>query len=193
MKNLLSAVILGIVLAGAAIAQTAPGIKAGGRQAGKGAEIKAAVVEFTTGPKASGMTPEAKRQFQTSLAATLARSDKFDIADIRWTRNESEENLAAINEGSSTSAAVKLGKRLGVSYVLTGIVLEYAPKGADNFGRVVFKTRLIDVGTGKVVHASETTQRSTSAMHGDGAVEMQGKTIKPAVEKLKAELMELRF
>ena len=84
-----------------------------------------------------------------------------------------------------------LGKQLGVSYVLTGTVAEYTPKGADDFGRVVLNTRLIEVATGKVKHAGETTQRSISAMRTNGAAEMQTKAIKPAIEKLTAKLAEL--
>jgi TolB-like protein len=86
---------------------------------------------------------------------------------------------------------VKIGKLLGVNYVLTGIVAEYTPQGADGFGRVILKTRLIEVATGKVKHAGETTQRSTSAMRTNGAAEMQTKAVKPAIEKLTATLAGL--
>ena len=37
------------------------------------------------------------------------------------------------------------------------------------FGRVILKTRLIEVATGKVKHAGETTQLSTSAMRTNDA------------------------
>jgi TolB-like protein len=180
MKNLLTAIILGIVFAGVSLSQTSP-------------EVKIAVVEFSPGPNASGMTAEAKLSLQTSLAHALFKTDKFDVVDARWTRNESKENLADINSSSSTATAVKLGKKLGVSFVLTGIVVEYTPKDSNGFGRVVLKTRLIEVSTGKVKHAGETTQRSTSAMRTTNAAEMQAKTIKPAIENLTAALVGLRL
>ncbi|MFN0110593.1 MAG: CsgG/HfaB family protein [Blastocatellia bacterium] len=183
MKKLFTAVILGIVLAGASLAQTSSAEKA---------TIKVAVIEFTPGPNASGMTPEAKRQLQASLAFALFESRRFDVVDVRRTRDASQADLAAINGGSSTAAAVKVGKQLGVSYVLTGTVVEYTPKGADGFGQVIIKTRLIEVATGKVKYADETTQRSTSAMRTDGAAEMQTKALKPAIEKLTATLAGLR-
>jgi len=183
MKNLFRAVILGIVFAGASLAQTSSEEKA---------KVKAAVVEFTAGPNASGMTPEAKRQLQASLAFALFKSERFDVVDVRRTRDASQGDLAAINGGSSTAAAVKVGKQLGVSYVLTGTVVEYTPKGADGFGQVILKTRLIEVATGKVKHADETTQRSTSAMRTDGVAEMHTKTLRPAIEKLTATLAGLR-
>ena len=193
MKNLFTAIILGIALAVVSLAHTSSEKKSGERQTGKAAETKAAVIEFIPEPNASGMTAEAKRQLQTGLAAALAKSDKFDVADVRHTRTASADDLAAINNSSSTAAAVKLGKRLGVSYVLTGTVTEYTPKDADGFSHIVFKTRLIEVATGKVKHTGETTQRSTGAMNTNGAVEMHSKTVMPAVKKLAATLLELKL
>ena len=191
MKNIFTAVVLGIAFAGLSLAHTSSEEKADEPHAGKAAVAKVAVIEFRPGPNAPGMTPEAKRQLQASLAFALVESDRFDVVDVRRTRAASQDDLAAINEGSSTAAAVKLGKQLGVSYVLTGTVAEYTTKDADGFGRVILKTRLIEVATGKVKYANETTQRSTSAMRTNGAVEMQTKAMKPAIEKLTAMLAGL--
>ena len=178
MKNIFTAVVLGVAFAGVSLAHTSSEEKAGERHAGTTAEVRVAVTEFSPGPNAPGMTPEAKRQLQASLAFALVESDRFDVVDVRRTRAASQNDLAAINDGSS-AAAVKLGKQLGVNYVLTGTVVEYTPKGADGFGRVILKTRLIEVATGKVKHAGETTQQSTSAMRTNGAAEMQTKAINP--------------
>ena len=120
----------------------------------------------------------------------LAARKRFHVVDVRWTRDASQGDLAAINEGS-TAAAVKVGKQLGVSYVLTGTVVEYTPQGADGFGLVILKTQLVEVATGKVKHAGETTQRSTSAMRTNGAAEMHTKAVRPALEKLTATLAGL--
>jgi TolB-like protein len=193
MKNLFTAVILGIAFAGVSLAHTSSEEKAGERQAAQAAKVKVAVVEFSPGPNAPGMTVEAKRHLQASLAFALFESDRFDVVDVRRTRAASAGDLAAINGGSFPAAVVKLGKQLGVSYVLTGTVVEYTPKGADGFGRVILKTRLIEVATGKVKHAGETTQQSTSAMRTNGAAEMQTKAMKPAIEKLTATLAGLRL
>ena len=193
MKILFTAVVLGIALAGVSLAHTSSEEKAGQRNAGQTAEVKLAVTEFTPGPNAPGMTHEAKRHLQASLAFALVESDRFHVVDVRWTRAASQDNLAAINDGSSTAAAVKLGKQLGVNYVLTGTVAEYTPKGADGFGRVILKTRLIEVATGKVKHEGETTQQSVSAMRTNGVAEMHTKAIRPALEKLAATLAGLKF
>jgi hypothetical protein len=185
MKNLFTALILGIALAGVSLAYPSSKEKAG--------EVKMAVVEFTPAPNVSGMTFEAKRHLQASLAYALVETDRFKVVDVKWTRDASQGNLEALNVGSSTAAAVKLGKQLGVSYVLTGIVVEYVPKGADSFGLVILKTRLIEVATGKVKYTSEMTQRSTSAMRTTNAAEMHTKALKPAVEKLAATIGGLKF
>lgn len=184
MKQVFTAVILGIAFAGAALAQTS--------SAGK-ARVRVAVVEFTPGPNVSGMTHEAKRHLQASLAFALVESDGFDVVDVRQTRAASSGDLTVINGDAATTAAVKLGKQLGVSYVLTGIVVEHTPQGADGFGHVSLKTRLIEVTTGKVKYAGETTQRSTSPMRTTGVAEMQTKTLKPAIEKLTATLAGLKY
>ncbi len=182
MKKVLIAVMVGMALAGAALAQTPPA-----------ARVKIAVVEFTPGPQAAGMTHEAKRHLQASLAFALVQSRSFDVVDVKWTREASADDLAAINGSASTAAAVKLGKRLGVSYVLTGAVVEYTPQGADGSGHLIWQTRFIEVATGKVKHADETTQLSTSAMRTNGVAEMHTKTLKPAIEKLTATLAGLRY
>jgi hypothetical protein len=175
------ALVLAIALPGASLAQTSS------------AKVKMAVVEFSPGPNVSGMTFEAKRQMQASLAYALSDSKRFHVVDVRWTRDASQGDLAAINGGSSTAAAVRLGKQLGVAYVLTGTVEEYTPQGGDGFGRVVLKTRMIEVATGKVKHAGETAQRSTSAMRTTNAAELHTRAMRPALEKLAATLAELRF
>jgi TolB-like protein len=193
MKNLFTAVILGIALAGVSFAQTSPAGKPGATREKTATKIKVAVTEFSPGTNASAMSPEAKRQLQSNLAFALVKSDKFDVADVRWTRRASQDDLAVINGGSSTAAAVKLGKQLGVSYVLTGTVAEYTPQDADGFGLLILKTRLIEVATGKVRHAGETTQRSTSAMRTTGFPEMQSKAVKPALEKLMESIAALRL
>lgn len=187
MKNFLTAVILGIALMGVSLAQTSSQEKTGERH-----PPKVAVVEFSPGPNASGMTFEAKRHLQASLAFALHDSRRLHVIDVGWTRDASRSDLAAINGDASTAAAVKLGKQLGVSYVLTGTVVEYTPQGADGFGLVILRTRLIEVATGKVTHAGETTQRSTSAMRTNGVAELHTKAVRPALEKLAATLVGLK-
>ena len=192
MKNLFTAVILGIAFAGVSLANTSSVEKAGEPQAPKAAKVKMAVVEFSPGPNVPEMTVESKRHLQASLAFALYETKIFHVVDVRRTRDASAGDLAALNSGSS-AAAVKLGKQLGVSYVLTGTVVEYTLKGADNFGLVILKFQLIEVATGKVKHSGETTQRSTSEMRGINPAELHTRAVRPAVEKLAATLAGLGF
>lgn len=193
MKNLFAVFILAIALTGISLAHIAPEETTAEQQAARAAKVKVAVIEFSPGPNASGMTHEAKRHLQASLAFALFDSKRFEVVDVRWTRDASQSDLAAINGNSSTAAAVKVGKQLGVSYVVIGNVVEYTPQGADGFGRVILQTRLIEVATGKVIHAGETRKVSTSAMRTINAAEMHTKTIRPALEKLAQTLAGLRL
>lgn len=180
----MTAFILGIVLVSISFANTPPEEKSKG-------EVKIAVVEFSPSPTFA-VNPDARMMIQTNIASALAKTAKFDFADVRWTRNESKNNLKEINTGS-TAAAVKLGKKLEVNYVLTGIIVEYTSKDADGYSRITFETRLVEVSTGKIIYAGETTHKSTETMKSTSNAEMQGKALKPAIEKLKTELMELKF
>lgn len=162
MKNLLTAVVLGIALAGISFAQGP----------------KTAVVEFSVGTGASGMTDQAKMGLQTQLAARLNHTRKFDVYDTRHTRRASQADLGAIN-GASTSGAVRLGKQVGAAYVVTGNVAEYDTKGS-----AIVKVRLVEVATGKVKYSGEFSQQAVSKMYGTGAPEMQAKVMKPLIDKI---------
>ncbi|GAB3643337.1 hypothetical protein [Spirosoma arcticum] len=177
MKNSATALLLGIALAGTTFAQ-APSQES----AGKTGKTRVAVVEFTPGPNAPGMSVETKRHLQAGTAFALYQSKRFDVVDVRHTRDASKADLVAVN-GASTDAAVRVGKQLKVSYVLTGTVVDYNTKGS-----ATLKTRLVEVATGKVRHAGETSQQSTSAMTTGGDAEMMTKVLRPLAQKLTATL-----
>lgn len=182
---LLAPAVIGTALLGAAPALAA---SPSARQAAKAAELTLAVVEFTPQADAARMTHEAKRHLQASLAQALFNSPRFRVVDVKWTREASRADLDRINLEASTSEAVRLGRQLGVSYVLTGSVVAYEPKGADGHGRATLKTRLVEVSTGKVRYAGETVQRSTGAMHTDGVAEMHTAVLRPAIQALTTTL-----
>ena len=185
MKSLVPVVVLGIALAGVSLTQ--PSAK-GSPRADRSDKTRIAVVEFTPGPNASVMTAEAKRQLQASIAFALTESGRFDVHDVRRTREATQGILPALNGVGPTSDAVKVGKQLGVSHVLTGMVTEYDTKE----GQATLRTRLIEVATGKVTHSGETSHQSTSAMTARaGAAEMMSKVLKPCIEKLMEKLAAL--
>lgn len=173
MKNSVVALLLGIALAGAALAQAPSNALVGNND-----RTRVAVVEFTPGPNASGMSAEAKRQLQASIAFRLMKTNQFDIYDVRHTREASQADLAAVN-GASTAAAVRVGKQLKVSYVLTGTVEEYSTKGS-----ATLKIRLVEVATGKVKHADELSHLSLKEMRTGGDVEMKTYVLLPITLRL---------
>ncbi|HMO81475.1 MAG TPA: CsgG/HfaB family protein [Pyrinomonadaceae bacterium] len=181
MKNIFAVLVLAAALAGVSFAQ-APA---------KGQGVKTAVVEFTPGPNASTMNDQAKRGLQTMLSARLNHTRKFNVYDTRHTRNASQADLAAIN-GASTAAAVKLGKQLGVAYVVTGTVSEYAQKAADGHGHATVSVRMVEVATGKVKYSGEVSVRSGKPMNAGTQPEMQAQVMRHIVDQF-VDLLEGRF
>lgn len=181
MQNVMKAVLLSAVFTSVAAAQ-AP------LRAAPGTAVKIAVVEFTPAAEASAMTDNAKRWLQSQLSATLHDTRKFDVYDTRHTRRASQSDLPVINHDSSTAAAVKIGKQLGVAYVLTGSVTNYAPKSDGDFGYATIRTRLVEVSTGKIKHSGETVQKGWGKMNTTGEAEMQAKVMKPAIDSITATL-----
>ncbi|MBX3288636.1 MAG: hypothetical protein KF855_04755 [Acidobacteria bacterium] len=173
MKKLFTAFILGIALAGVSFAQATSRAKG----------VKTAVVEFTPGAGASAMNDQAKRGLQTTLSASLNHTRKFDVYDTRHTRNASQANLAAIN-GNSTAAAVKLGKQLGVAYVVTGTVIDYTPKDAAGHGSAEVTVRLIEVVTGKVKYTGNVSVRSGKPMRTGSQPEMHANVMQHIVDQV---------
>jgi TolB-like protein len=171
-----TALVLSVMFAGVAPAEKMRG------------HARAAVVEFSPGANVSGMTFESKRHLQASIANLIVQSEKFDIVDTNHTREASKGVLAEVNNESSTSAAVKVGKQLGVVYVLTGTVAAYDPKGGDGFGSAILRVRLVEVATGRVTYSSEIAQRGTRKMYGTGVAEMHSNVLKPAIVRLIGEL-----
>lgn len=149
---------------------------------------RAAVVEFTAGANVSGMTSESKRHLQATLSHRIVQSEKLDVVDTNHTRRASQAVLADVNNERSTEAAVKLGKQLGVAYVLTGTVAGYDPQGADGFGSAILQVRLVEVATGRVKYASEIAQKGTRKMHGSGVAEMHANVLTPAIVRIVGEL-----
>jgi len=179
-KNILAAIIVSVACTHAALS----GAKIPAEQEDK---VKVAVMEFTPNADITIMSYEAKRQLQASIAFELHKTQKFHVVDVRHTRDASQANLTAIN-GESTAAAVKVGKQLGVSYVLTGTVTEYNPQGSATLA-----TRLVEVATGKIKHTATTPQEAISKVSTGGAAEMAAKVLKPLIKKLTASLAALEF
>jgi curli biogenesis system outer membrane secretion channel CsgG len=177
------------------------------------AQPKLVVLEF--GNKADnqwwshGGAAAAQDVFITELIGTK----KFKVID----RESLEEILQARNvtlSGELSAAnAIKIGKLLGVNYLLTGTVTKYGvedqggkPTGGLNAGKrkfvVAFRTQLINTSTGKAVWSREEFGETTSvkvAVGGfGGGVDDKRKfdeVMKPTIQKAIANLKaaDLKF
>jgi len=174
MKNLLTAILFATAMVGVSFAQG---------QTKTSGKTRIAVVEFTPGPNASAMTAEAKRHLQASIAFSLFETKKFDVVDVRNTRSASQADLAAIN-GGSTSAALPGCKP---PWVFSRPPRDRPPYNLA--GSAIMKPRFVEVATGKVKYSSDISQKSTAAMTARaGEAEMMVKVLKPAIQKLTADL-----
>jgi TolB-like protein len=165
MKNLFTAIILGIALASVSFAQ-----------ADKSSKPRIAVIEFsdTTG----AMLYEAKRQLQASIAFGMVKGHDFYVPDVRNTREATQGG----------GAAASIGKKLGVEYVLTGSVREYS----TTTGKMTVRVELISVAYGKTKYSTEISEQSARPMTGNaGHAEMSAKVVKPLVQDLVSKLKAL--
>ena len=145
----------------------------------------------------------------------MVRGAKFRVVE----REQLEElmrakNLTLSGEVNPTTA-VKVGKLLGVNYLLTGTVTEYGKAGASSGGSGVgglpgfsveakpfvaaMKARLIDASTGQVVWTDEARGQSDSTKVSVGGFgggvddqRMFDDVMKPVIQKLVASLLKSR-
>ena len=164
LKNIFTALILGIVFAGISLAQSD--------------KPRIAVVEFKD---ATGvMSYEAKRHLQASIAYELVKKRDFSVPDVRNTRE------ATPGPDVSVPATVKIGKHMNASYVLIGTVTVYSTSS----GKMTVRAQLIEVSTGKVRLSGETNGQTSYPMTPNaGHVEMSTKVAKPMIQKLFATLV----
>lgn len=126
---------------------------------------------------------------QDVLVTELSKSGKFTVQRRQATQAATTRNSISTPMNIDRATAVKIGKLLGVKYLLTGSVTEYGV--ADNSataagdgplphasarGRhiaIVIKAQLIDTSTGEVISAEEVRaeQPATSVFGVGGGVD----------------------
>lgn len=183
MKNLFTAILLGMILVGVSFAQTRN--RSTSRQ-----KPTLAVLEFGSQASLPYWTWETSASFQRNLIKELTGS--FAVAPA-------EETTAIVRGQTLTSAiflpateenAVKIGKLLGVNYVLFGEVTEFAP------GRFAIKTSLAKLKTHSTVviridYFDETNPNAAKGA-GTGTLTLTSSSanlvMKPVIQKLTASL-----
>jgi curli biogenesis system outer membrane secretion channel CsgG len=129
---------------------------------------------------------------QDVFVTEVVGSGKFKVVEREQMeaviKSKLEEANLTFGQNVNTPTAVKLGKALGVKYLLTGTVTEY---GATDKGiTVTFIGKLIDTSTGEIVWADEVRQVSVGGVGGgvdDRRIFEKG--LKPAIQQLVGKLV----
>ncbi len=148
---------------------------------------------------------------QDVFVTELVKSGKFRVMEREALAALMEEKNLTLSGDVDPSSAVKVGKLLGVNYLLTGSVTEYGTtdKGAHGPGVrglpgfavgkrsfvAAMNARLIDTSTGEVVWADEARAEESSTKVNVGGFgggvddnRMFDKVMKPCIQQLTASL-----
>ena len=142
---------------------------------------------------------------QDVFVTELVKSGKFRVVDREQLEAMMQEKHLTQSGDIDPKSAMKLGKILGVNYLLTGAVTEYGNTdvhgggGGVSAGKRKFvaalNARLINASTGEVLWADEASQEESSIKvsvfgFGGGVDDnrMFDKVMKPCIQKLVASL-----
>jgi curli biogenesis system outer membrane secretion channel CsgG len=182
----------------------APGLT---RAAGKGASDKPriAVLEFKNKADNQWWYHGGATAAQDVFVTELVKSGKFRVVEREQLEALMQEKNLSLSGDVDPKTAVRMGKLLGVNYILTGAVTEYGNTDVSGGGGGVsagkrkfvaaLNARLIDTSTGEVVWADEASQEESSIKvsvfgFGGGVDDnrMFDKVMKPCIQKLTASL-----
>lgn len=104
---------------------------------------------------------------QDVFVTELVKSGKFTVVEREQLQALLKQNNLALSGDVDPSTAVRVGKLLGVNYLLTGSVTEYGKTDASNKARkgklgINVATQLIDTSTGEIVWADEARAEESS-------------------------------
>jgi curli biogenesis system outer membrane secretion channel CsgG len=142
---------------------------------------------------------------QDVFVTELVKSGKFHVVEREQLEELMKEKGLTLSGDVDPKSAIRVGKLLGVNYLLTGAVTEYGNTNVGGGGGGVYagkkkfvaalNARLIDTSTGEIVWADEASQEETSVKvsvfgYGGGVDDerMFDKVMKPCIQKLVASL-----
>jgi curli biogenesis system outer membrane secretion channel CsgG len=148
---------------------------------------------------------------QDVFVTELVKSGKFRVVEREQLEALMQEKNLTLSGDVDPKTAVKIGKLLGVNYLLTGAITEYGntDKGAHSggLGRLpgfsagkrtfvaAMNARLIDTSTGEIVWADEARAEESSVKVSVGGIgggvedeRMFDKVMKPCIQQLTASL-----
>jgi curli biogenesis system outer membrane secretion channel CsgG len=177
----------------------------------KGSKPRIAVLEFKNKANNQWWFSNGASAAQDIFVTELVKSGKFRVVDREQLDALMREKNLTLSGDVDPKSAIRIGKLLGVNYLLTGAVTEYgySEKGAHSGGlgrlpgfgvgkkefTAAMNARLIDSNTGEVVWAdeargSESTVKVEVGGIGGGSEDgrMFDKVVKPVIQQLTASL-----
>ena len=173
--------------------------------ADKSTKPRLAVLEFKNKADNQWWYSSGAAAAQDVFVTELVKSGKYRVVEREQLAALMEEKNLTLSGDVDPATAVKVGKLLGVNYLLTGSVTEYGNTdvGGHGFGVSAGKrkfvaamnARLIDTSTGEVVWADEARAEEASvkvSVFGvGGGVDdnrMFDKVMKPVIQQLTASI-----
>jgi len=173
--------------------------------AGKADKPRIAVLEFKNKADNQWWYHGGAEAAQDVFVTELVKSGKFRVVEREQLEALMKEKGLTLSGDVDPKTAVRVGKLLGVNYLLTGAVTEYGNTDVSGGGGGVFagkrkfvaalNARIIDTSTGEISWADEASQEESSvrvSVFGvGGGVDdnrMFDKVMKPCIQKLVASL-----
>jgi len=170
-----------------------------------------AVIEFKSKADNQWWYHNGASAMQDVFVTELVKSGKFRVMEREQLAALMEEKNLALSGDVDPSSAVKIGKLLGVNYLLTGSVTEYGVTDKSAHGSGVGRlpgfsagkrtfvaavnARLIDTSTGEIVWADEASAEESSTKVSVGGFgggvddsRMFDKVMKPVIQQLTASI-----
>jgi curli biogenesis system outer membrane secretion channel CsgG len=173
--------------------------------ADKSSKPRIAVLEFKNKADNQWWYSGGGEAAQDVFVTELVKSGKFRVVEREQLEALMREKNLTLSGDVDPSTAVRIGKLLGVNYLLAGAVTEYGNTnvGGGGFGVSAGKkkfvaamnARLIDTSTGEIVWADEARAEESSVKGSVGGFgggvdddRMFDKVMKPCIQQLTASL-----
>jgi curli biogenesis system outer membrane secretion channel CsgG len=177
----------------------------------KSTKPRIAVLEFKNKANNQWWYSHGAEAAQDVFVTELVKSGKFRVVEREQLAALMQEKGLTLSGDVDPSTAVRIGKLLGVNYLLTGAVTEYGATTREGHGSgfrgipgfsagkkdfvAALNARLIDTSTGEIVWASEARKTESSIKvdvggFGGGTDDerMFDKVMKPCIQELTASL-----
>jgi len=174
--------------------------------ADKSSKPRLAVLEFKNKADNQWWYSGGAEAAQDVFVTELVKSGKYRVVEREQLEALMKEKNLSLSGDVDPSTAVRVGKLLGVNYLLTGAVTEYGNTDVSGGGGGVYvgkrkfvaalNARLIDTSTGEIVWADEARAEEASikvsVFGAGGGVDndsrMFDKVMKPCIQQLTASL-----